>query len=196
MEEKNNEEFDSVKSVEKKENDSETFKVKKENKLEKVKKQRKIFEILAFIQILIFVSCLLVIVNSNNCSNSVGSGVETIEAFNSKFDAYIGNEIKGTNVKALLAMIRDNNLNINETTIYPIDVIVIDNNLGVTVTDDVKNAIKGSDTAIDVKKWGENSAINLKIVRDKISGGKNYKVEAQYSEKTKFINKFIITLID
>ena len=164
-----------------------------EQKLRKAVKRRIIYEILAAIQALIITIMLLIFivnfVNHKNCvTSSKYSDTETVAAFNSKFDSYIGNEIRGTNVKALLAMIRDNNLNANNVTVYGIAVDA--SNAGLDFPQRVTK-IDLSDISIIN---GEIMKGNLNAIRNNISGGKTYKVEAEYSEKTRFINKFIITL--
>ena len=133
----------------------------------------------------------------NQAKDTVGQAnldQETITAFNSKFDAYIGNSIKGTNVKALLKMIRDNNLNINQTTIYPIFVNAeAAGVLGGNVTTATLSQINNGNANDADEAWGRESAPNLNAVINRVSGGATYIVNVTYSEATRLINRFNIT---
>jgi len=104
---------------------------------------------------------------------------ETITAFNSKFDTYIGDNVKGTTVKQLIATVRDNNLSVDGSTTYGIEV-------------KVGSSAVGSMTENSTAPVADD-ATKLNAARNSISSGKTYKVVASYSSKTKLINGFTIT---
>ena len=104
---------------------------------------------------------------------------ETVTAFNSKFDTYIGDNVKGTTVKQLIATVRDNNLSVDASTTY-----------GIKIT--LKGAVAGTMTE-DSTTPDASDATKLNEARNSVSSGKTYKVVASYSSKTKLINGFTIT---
>ena len=123
----------------------------------------------------------------NQASDTVGKAnldQETITAFNSKFDKYVGDNVNGSNVKQLLALVRDNNLNSNGSTIYGIGIDAT--NSGATNNKTINVSENDSEANI------ANTAANINDLRNQISSGKTYKVTVEYSKTTKLINKFKI----
>ena len=98
--------------------------------------------------------------NDNNLDDSI------IEAFNSKFTGYIGEDVKGNNVKTLCRQIANNNTSSDN-----------ENKKKVLYEDDI-NGVTGQSEIEDIISQIQNTKI--------------YNVEAKYSEETKLIDTIII----
>lgn len=93
---------------------------------------------------------------------------EQIEAVNSRYEPYLGDNVKGSKVKTLCTNIKSNNLVADEDETYSI-----------TIDFDGKEAVTASD---------------IDAIKTSIGNGKYYTVKAEYSTTTKLIEKITISL--
>lgn len=93
---------------------------------------------------------------------------DTINALNSKFDSYIGDNVRGSNVKTLCNTVRDNNLTADESTTFAVKLTFGTN----------RDVVE----AADINK-----------IRSSIGNGKYYDVTCTYDSKTKLIDSITIT---
>lgn len=93
---------------------------------------------------------------------------DTINALNSKFDNYIGDNVRGSNVKTLCNTVRDNNLTADESTTFSVKLTF------------------GTDKDV-------TDATEINKIRSKIGNGKYYDVTCTYDSKTKLIDSITIT---
>ncbi len=96
----------------------------------------------------------------NNLSNT------SIQAYNSKFTPYIGENIFGSNVKALCDQVRANNITDSTKQVK----IIYTNNMIEAITSE-----------------------EIQTLKSQLKTEKKYKVEAEYSETTKLIERITIT---
>ena len=89
---------------------------------------------------------------------------ETIAAFNSKFDSYISDKLKGTDVRTLCDLVRNNNLAVDMSTTFPISITV-----------DSKKA-----EAKD-EKSAKASATTINDAKNTVVKGATYNVKATYA---------------
>ena len=103
--------------------------------------------------------------NAKEALTGTNLDAERVQAINSKYDSYIGTNIKGTRVKTLCNTVRDNNLTADETESF-------------TVT------INGYSTAEEIN-----------LFRASIAGGKVYTVTATYGGPSGVIDTITVTEI-
>lgn len=105
---------------------------------------------------------MMIFNNAKDAISGANLDKETITAFNSTFDPYLGTNVKGTNVKTLCNTVRDNNLSADNSSTFPISIN------GVTEATEI-NTLKAS-----------------------FASGKLYNVTATYSTTTKLIETITI----
>ena len=117
------------------------------------------------LSILIIGLGMMVFNNAKNALTSANLDQEQIDAFNSKYESYIGEDKRGTDVRTLCSTVSSSNA---------------------TAEDENKITIVYSGT--NYKTQSE-----LLGLRDKIKNGLRYKVSAEYNDDTHLINKITIT---
>lgn len=117
------------------------------------------------LSILIIGLGMMVFKNAKNALTSANLDQEQIDAFNSKYESYIGGNKRGTDVRTLCSTVSSSNA---------------------TAEDENKITIVYSG-----KKYVTQS--ELIELRDLIKNGLRYTVEAEYNDDTHFINKITIT---
>lgn len=125
------------------------------------------------LSILIIGLGMMVFNNAKNALTSANLDQEQIDAFNSKFESYIGNNKRGTDVRTLCDTVKNSNASDSEykiTIVYPDSV-------------EVPNA----------KSTGVTSQTDILKVRNELLNGSRYKVSAEYDEAgSKLIKKIKI----
>ena len=89
---------------------------------------------------------------------------ETIAAFNSKFDNYISDKLKGTDVRTLCDLVRNNNLAVDMSTTFPISIDV-----------------GGKKVTAKDEKTAKESASKINDAKNSVVKGATYKVTATYN---------------
>ena len=106
---------------------------------------------------------MIIFNNAKDAMSGENLDAEKVQAINSKYDSYLGTNIKGSNVKTLCNLVRDNNLTAD-----------------------------GSDTfAIAINEKTEAADINT--LKATFANGKAYTVTATYEGPSKTINTITIT---
>lgn len=118
------------------------------------------------LSILIIGLGMMVFNNAKNALTGANLDAEQIAAFNSKFEDYIGENVRGTTVRSLCSTIQSSNATEED-----------ENQIKVTFGSEYKEVISQSD---------------VMAVRSKIKTGKMYKVTATYSSVTKLMDSITI----
>ena len=115
------------------------------------------------LSILIIGLGMMIFNNAKDAISGANLDRETISAFNSKFETYLGDAKKGSNVKSLCDLVRNNNLMVDDSTIFPITINEV------------------------------TSAEEINALKSSFANGKIYSVTATYSTTTKLIDTITIT---
>ena len=124
------------------------------------------------LSILIIGLGMLIFNQAKDAMSNTGMDKQKIDAYNSDFEAYVGNNVNGTRVRSLIDTVRTHNISTQD-----------DNSLLITVTPDssISGATAGTDTS------------SLNTTKGKIQAGKNYKVELGYDDSTGYVNNVKIS---
>lgn len=125
------------------------------------------------LSILIIGLGMMVFNNAKNALTSANLDQEQIDAFNSKFESYIGNNKRGTDVRTLCDTVKNSNASDNE---YKITLVYTN-----------------AEGEIASAKAGVTSQTDILKVKNELLNGARYKVSAEYDEAgSKLINKITI----
>ena len=123
------------------------------------------------LSILIIGLGMLIFNQAKDAMSNTGMDKQKIDAYNSDFEAYVGNNVNGTRVRSLIDTVRTHNISTQD-----------DESLLITVTpNNIESASAGTDTS------------TLNTTKGKIQAGKNYKVELEYDNSTGYVNNVKIT---
>ena len=123
------------------------------------------------LSILIIGLGMLIFNQAKDAMSNTGMDKQKIDAYNSDFEAYVGNNVNGTRVRSLIDTVRTHNISTQD-----------DESLLITVTpNNIESASAGTDTS------------TLNTTKGKIQAGKNYKVELGYDNSTGYVNNVKIT---
>lgn len=114
------------------------------------------------VSILIIGLGMMIFNNAKDATDTSSLTTQQITTYNSTFDAYVGEKVGGSNVKALYEAVKNHNL-ANST----------DDSLIISIND-------------------KTEASDLTSARSSIKTGKTYKVSAEYDTNTGYINKITI----
>lgn len=115
------------------------------------------------LSILIIGLGMMVFSNAKNVLDGANLDKDQINAANSPYEAYLGDNVKGSSVKNLCDLVKNNNLTADEDETY-------------AITIDYAGA-----------KYVSATEINSNV-RAKISNGKYYTITIEYSETTKLVS--------
>lgn len=131
------------------------------------------------LSILIIGLGMLIFNQAKDAMSNTGMDKQKVDAYNSEFEAYVGNNVNGTKVRSLIDTVRSHNVaNQNDETLF------------IIVTG---NAVTGENaTAKEDPKTASEANSNLASFKAGIKAGKNYSISVDYSNTTGFINKITI----
>lgn len=115
------------------------------------------------LSILIIGLGMMIFNNAKDAMSGANLDAEKVQAINSKYDSYLGTNIKGSNVKTLCNLVRDNNLTADDSDTFAI--------------------------AINEK----TEAADINTLKATFANGKTYTVTATYEGPSKTINTITIT---
>lgn len=115
------------------------------------------------LSILIIGLGMMVFNNAKNALSGANLDAEKVTAINSKYESYLGENIKGTNVKTLCELVKNNNLTADESDSFTI-------------------------TINDV-----TTAEEINTLKSTFANGKMYNVTATYAGPSKTIDTITIT---
>lgn len=115
------------------------------------------------LSILIIGLGMMIFNNARDAISGANLDAEKVQAINSKYDSYLGTNVKGSNVKTLCNLVRDNNLTADESDTF----------------------------TIAINEVTEASEINT--LKASFANGKTYTVEATYAGPGKTIDTITIT---
>lgn len=125
------------------------------------------------LSILIIGLGMMVFNNAKNALTSANLDQEQIDAFNSKFETYIGENKRGSDIKTLCNAVKNSNAAEDENKIA-------------IVYKESKNAAAKTEN-------GATSQTDILVIQNELKNGSRYDVSAEYDEKgTKLINKITI----
>lgn len=128
------------------------------------------------LSILIIGLGMMVFNNARNALTSANLDQEQIDAFNSKFETYIGENKRGSDIKTLCNAVKNSNAAEDENKIA-------------IVYKESKNAAAKTEN-------GATSQTDILVVQNELKNGSRYTVTAEYDEKgTKLINKITISTV-
>lgn len=148
-----------------------------EERFKKAITRRKIYQIIMTILIIVLMVIIywdvIFFISTNNCNNSSPRGVLLEDRlseeyiFNSKFEAYIGERIRGNNIKQLCKMVQTNNIeNANDKLVK----------VGIALNKKDNKTYSNSDPDNLVNQKGE-----FGTEYDKINSGSTYQVQCNYN---------------
>jgi len=118
------------------------------------------------LSILIIGLGMMVFTNAKNALDGANLDAEKIDAFNLKFENYLGESVKGTNVRSLCDLVKSSNA---------------------TQEDESQIAMTYGTSGEGVTSQGD-----IQTLKNGIKAGKSYKVTATYSSSTKLIDTITI----